>query len=180
MPLFPYNYVVKLLRKGDRVYIEVPPEIAEKKIKAIKLSGGIFVVATEEALKELIERQLQYVIRKGIRKKMEAKKMEKGSGYWVFSSEEEAAQFSSRHAQQIRRRELLGVRSFDGKYYVVRADVYSSLLPRVLEALGEGKTVEKLAEELDVEKDLVKAVLELAREEGIVYEAPGGVYKRAE
>ena len=172
--------VVKLLRKGDRVYVELPEELRDRPLKAIKISSGIFVVATEDALKELIDRQLRYVIRKGIEKKVQGISTKRGEGYWMFSSEEEAAQFSSKHAAQIRRREMLGIKSFDGKYYVVRADVYASVLPRILRALGSGKTADELSAELGLERDLVKAVLELAREEGLVYEAAGGVYKRAE
>ncbi len=180
MDLFVNSIVAKLLKKGDKVYIELPDELKEKPLKAIKISKGIFVVATEDALKELIDRQLRYVIRKGLERKMQQTSTKKGEGYWVFASEEEAAYFSSKHAAQIKRKEMLGIKSFDGKYYVVRADVYTRVLPRILKAIKDGKTPDELATELGLEKDLVKAVLELAREEGLVYEAPGGVYKRAE
>lgn len=180
MDLFANNTVAKLLKKEGKVYVELPEELKDKPLKAIKISKGIFVVATEDALKELIDRQLRYVIRKGIEKKVRGISTKRGEGYWLFTSEEEAAYFSAKHAAQIRRREMLGIKSFDGKYYVVRADVYATVLPKVLRALGSGKTPDELSTELGLERDLVKAVLELAREEGLVYEAPGGVYKRAE
>jgi ribosomal protein S25 len=74
----------------------------------------------------------------------------------------------------------LGVKGFDGKYYVVRADVYEETLEKIKEATGEeGATVDEIAAKTGLEKGLVRAVLEIAREDGIFYELRGGRYAYA-
>ncbi|HID09315.1 TPA: hypothetical protein EYP13_03740 [Candidatus Micrarchaeota archaeon] len=181
--------MAKLIKRGDRLFIELPESLKDKKIKAIKLEPEIFVIASEGAIKRLIERQMHYLLSRRIRNRLvgerREEKREEKRGRWeedyaVITSEEAARAFSREHAWEFKRGELLGVKGFDGKYYVVRASTYAEVLENLREALGsEGATPKEAAERLKLPEDLVKAVLEVAKEEGVVYEVKGGRYRYA-
>jgi len=182
--------VVKLLKKDGKTYIELPESLMGKSIKAIKLADEIFVVASDEAIKRLLERQMYYVLQKRVRKALV--KTEQSTGkpitksqsmtkdYAILETEEQARAFSRQYAADFKSGRLLGVKGFDGKYYVVRADTYNSVLARIEEVIREhGATVQEIAERIGLDPKLVRAVVEIAREDGIVYEMPGGKYAYA-
>ncbi len=171
--------MVKLLKKGEKIFIELPAGFPTENLKAVILDKDIFVVTTEDAIKRLLRKQLWYVLRSKVKKNLESvKNLNEGEAYWIIESEEMAAAFSSAHATEIKKGWLLGVRSFDGKYYVVRSDVYQALLPKILEIVKKAPaSPEDIERSAGIKKELAKAILEVAREEGIVYELPGGKYK---
>lgn len=174
--------MVKLIRKDDRLFIELPESLEKKKIKAIKLEPEVFVIASEEAIKRLIERQMLYIFSKRVKNRIvEDKKETQWKGeFAIISSEDAARTFSREHSWEFKRGELVGVKGFDGKYYVVRASTYAKVLEALRESLwGEGATPKDAAKRLGQPEDLIKAVLEVAKEEGIVYETKEGKYRHA-
>ncbi|HIP74386.1 MAG TPA: hypothetical protein EYH14_01915 [Euryarchaeota archaeon] len=183
--------MAKLIKRGEKLFIELPESFKDKKIKAIKLEPEIFVIASEEAVKRIIERQMQYMLYRRIKNRLvkvdapaHRERGEKKAGwegeYAVLPSDDAARAFSREHAWEFKRGEILGVKGFDGKYYVVRASTYAKVLEALRDALGEeGATPKEAAQRLKLPEELVKAVLEVAKEEGVVYEAKGGRYKYA-
>ncbi len=180
--------MAKLIKKDGRLFIELPESLQDKKIKAIKLEPEIFVIASEDAIKRLIDRQLRYVITRRVKnrlvqrgeKKGEEKKTVWNEDYAIIKSDEAARAFSREHAWEFKRGELLGVKGFDGKYYVVRASLYSEVLSKIEYELGkESLNSKELAERLKLPEELVKAVVEIAKEDGIIYEDRGGKYHYA-
>ncbi len=184
--------MAKVLKKDGKMYIELPESLYGKKIKAIRLADEIFVVASDEAIKKLLERQMYYVIQRRIQKKLvnrpsgnpRAGAQQQGRNglpeFTIIESDEQARAFSRRYAAQFRSGQILGVKGFDGKYYVVRADVYDRALQKIREILEQGSAgVKDLAAKSGLSEKLVRAVLEIAREDGIVYEMPGGKYAYA-
>ncbi len=182
--------MAKLLKKDGKTYIELPESLVGKNIKAIKLADEIFVVASDEAIKRLLERQMYYVLQKRVQRalvsteKKTGKTIAKAPGmtkeYAILETEEQARAFSRQHAADFKSGKLLGVKGFDGKYYVVRLDAYNSALARIEDVIREGgATVQEIAEKTGLDPKLVRAVVEIAREDGLIYEMPGGKYAYA-
>jgi len=180
--------MAKLIKKDGQLFIELPESLQDKKIKAIKLEPEIFVIASEDAIKRLIDRQLRYVITRRVKnrlvqrgeKKEEEKKTVWNEDYAIIKSDEAARAFSREHAWEFKRGDLLGVKGFDGKYYVVRASLYSEVLAKIESELSkESLNSKELAERLKLPEELVKAVVEIAKEDGIIYEDRGGKYHYA-
>jgi len=176
--------MAKLIKKEGRLFIELPESLKGKKIKAVKLEPEIFVIASEDAIKKLIERQMHYTISRRIKTRLvendTSKKSQWKKEYAILPSEDVARTFSREHAWEFKRGDLLGVKGFDGKYYVIRAATYAEILEVLQSALGkEGATPKEAAERLNRPEDLLKVVLEIAKEEGIVYEMKGGKYRYA-
>ena len=182
--------VKKVVIKGKE-YLELPEDLNKKKLMIIRLEDGLYLVGTDEKVRDTVKRQVVYLLsrkKKDVREDSERRRkkiikapevVERG-GYWVFDTEQEAAAFSRRHAEEFQAGYILGIRGFDGKYYAVRRSLYDSLLPRILSLVRESpRTVEEISTILKKDKNLVKAILELAREEGIVVERSGGVYEYA-
>ena len=175
---------MRKIKRGNEEYVELPEDLRGKKIMLIRLEDGLYLLGEEEATKKMIERQVAYLIRKNKipreGKKREGRIIKAPEEYWVFDTEQEAANFSYHHSMDIQTGEILGVRGFDGKFYAVRKSLYSYMLPKILSLLKEKPmTVEELSQSLKKDRNLIKAILELAREEGIVIEKSGGVYTYA-
>lgn len=97
------------------------------------------------------------------------------NGYIILSGSREAQELSERLSKQ--KGSVMGVRGFDGKYYVVTATYFL----KVSEALGriEGDTTpEEAAEKSGLSIDGCKAVLKLLAEKGDYAEKKGGIYAR--
>ena len=181
--------MAKLIKKEEKLFIELPESLKGKKIKAVKLEPEIFVIASEDAIKGLIERQMRYTISRRIKTRLvenesregnKVKKSQWKKEYAILPSEDAARTFSREHAWEFKRGDLIGVKGFDGKYYVVRAATYVEILEVLRDALGkDGATPKETAERLNRPEDLLKVVLEIAKEEGIVYEMKGGKYRYA-
>ncbi|NPA76311.1 MAG: hypothetical protein GXN93_00975 [Candidatus Diapherotrites archaeon] len=182
--------MAKLLKKDGRMYIELPESLQGKNIKAIKLADEIFVVASDDAIKKLLERQMYYVLQKRMQRRLVQREnagQKQGDRstthireFAILSSDEQARAFSRAHAAEFKAGKLLGVKGFDGRYYVVRADVYENVLGKIEAAVrGGGATVKEIAEKTGLDANLVRAVVEIAREDGIIYEMPGGKYAYA-
>ena len=178
------------MKKDGKTYIELPESLVGKNIKAIKLADEIFVVASDEAIKRLLERQMYYVLQKRVQRALvntEKKADRRASGttskirdYAIIETEEQARAFSRQHAGEFKSGKLLGVKGFDGKYYVVRTDVYNDALARIEDVIRDGgATVQEIAERTGLDQKLVRAVVEIAREDGLIYEMPGGKYAYA-
>ncbi|NPA86531.1 MAG: hypothetical protein GXO00_00795 [Candidatus Diapherotrites archaeon] len=181
----------KIVIEGKE-YLEVPEDLRKRKLLIIRLGEGLYVVGTDEQVRSLIKQQVSYLASRRGRKVEERerprvikapekrKEAPRDAGYWVFDTEVEAAAFSRKHADEFQRGDIVGIRGFDGKFYAVRRRLYNYYLPRILEKLRESPmTAEELASALGKNKDMVKAVLELAREEGLIIEKSGGVYEYA-
>lgn len=187
----------KIVIEGKE-YLELPNDLKRKKLLILRLDEGLYVVGTEEQVRSLVKRQVSYLAYKKLqgapRREKEERRSEregriikapqvpppKDSGYWVFDTEQEAIIFSRKHSEEFQTGEIKGIRGFDGKFYAVRRRLYNYYLVKILDLLREGpKTVEEIASILKKDRNLIKAVLEIAREEGLVIERSGGVYEYA-
>ncbi len=172
-----------LVIEGKR-YVEVPDDIKGKAL-LLKVEDGFYILISEHLASRILGEKVK--ISMNVRQDRSTNKNvntyrgkvnQYEKGYWVLESEPEALEFSKRFSQQLSSGEIIGVKSFDGKYYAVRRDVYNKLIPLITRFLSDGgKTVEELSTFLKADKELIKAVLEVAREEGVVIERSGGMYE---
>ena len=162
------------MKVGGKDYLELPEELRDSKVLVIKLKKKVYLVGDE--------RYIKYFIGDAVRDFLKRRREGgiKGDGYWVFDSEVEAAEFSRRHEREFASGEILGVKSFDGRFYAIRRSLYTRVLPKILHVLKAGpSTLEKISEELKLPKKLIRCALEIAREEGTVVEQQEGVYAYA-
>jgi hypothetical protein len=97
------------------------------------------------------------------------------SGYVIVSGNRDAQALSERLLKQ--KGSILGVRGFDGKYYVVTANYFQKVSGAIAQ-MGEETSPEDVAEKFGLPIDGCKAVLKLLSEKGEYIEKKGGIYVR--
>ncbi|GEM_PF-3128469 len=185
------------MKRDGKTYVELPEDLQDKKITAIRISKELILLGSSEAIRELVERQTMYLLRGKLAKKIvrsQERQKDGGSGapdkrtserqvrpssgefkYAIIRSEAEAKSFQSKHYWEFKKGQIRGVKGFDGNYYVMNTDFYQEAISAIERALQGGeKTVEELAAETGLPKDAVKVAVVLAGEDGIVYEKPDG------
>ncbi|MCD6415048.1 MAG: AbrB/MazE/SpoVT family DNA-binding domain-containing protein [Candidatus Diapherotrites archaeon] len=101
-------------------------------------------------------------------------------GYIITEDPEEARNIIRDLQGQIKSGEVASLRSFDKKYYFVSSSLINSAGSEIVANLEQGSmTLDELAESCGLEKDLVKAVIEVLRESGDILEKKKGVYALA-
>jgi len=102
--------------------------------------------------------------------------------FTVVSNDEAARRLSQRLSQEIRRKEVIGTKSFDGDYFVIKSSLYEKQAPAVLKLIKGSQEISagELAERLRLDKQLVIAVCEFLKEEGDITERRREVYRSVE
>ncbi len=98
------------------------------------------------------------------------------NGYIILRENKEAQKLSERLMKQ--KGSILGVRGFDGKYYVVTSN-YFTKVAKAIYGMGDEVSPEEVAEKYGFSIDGCKAVLKLLAEKGEYAEEKGGIYVRA-
>lgn len=105
-------------------------------------------------------------------------KLEKG--YVITDDPEEARKLMNELQEQIKSGEVASLRSFDKKYYFVSSDLVNSVGSEIIANLEQGEmTLDELAESCGLEREMVKAVIEVLRESGDIIEKKRGLYALA-
>jgi hypothetical protein len=97
------------------------------------------------------------------------------SGYVIVEGNRDAQSLSENLLKQ--KGSILGVRGFDGKYYVVTANYFQKVAGAVAK-MGEEVSPQDVAEKFGLSIEGCKAVLKLLSEKGEYVEKKGGVYVR--
>jgi bifunctional DNA-binding transcriptional regulator/antitoxin component of YhaV-PrlF toxin-antitoxin module len=92
--------------------------------------------------------------------------------FTVLATEAEAKQLCNERNDEIRRRELFGIKSFGGEYFVIKAAMYERLAPMVLGMMRKKSraTAEEISIELKLNRQLVIVICEFLKEEGEITE----------
>ncbi len=98
--------------------------------------------------------------------------------FTVTKSEGKAKELSDKFREQIKKKEILGVKSFDGDYVVIKKELYEKHSPEVLRYIKGHSPVsaDALSDALNLKKPLVKVVCEFLREEGEITEKRKELY----
>ncbi len=99
-------------------------------------------------------------------------------GYAVIENEHEAEELSRMLTEEGKEDLVRGVRGFDQKYYVVTKEKLAELEWRILSAIDGKRNISQVSEELKEDPQLVRACVEVLREEGKIIEKRKGVYER--
>jgi hypothetical protein len=97
----------------------------------------------------------------------------------IVRDENVARALSTRLSNEIRKREVLGTRTFDGEYYIIKKSLYDKFAPVLLQYIKEHTptSAEQIASDLNIDKSLVKVVCEFLREEGEITERRKEIYE---
>ena len=152
----------KILKNEERKLLE--KMLKEGKVSYIhnkKFKEGIYVVDR----KKRVERDSDDMANRRF-----------ANGYIIRRENKEAQKLSERLMKQ--KGSILGVRGFDGKYYVVTSN-YFSKIAKAISGMGDEISPEEVAEKYGLSIDGCKAVLKLLAEKGEYAEEKGGIYVRA-
>ncbi|MBD3390064.1 hypothetical protein GF415_03885 [Candidatus Micrarchaeota archaeon] len=152
----------KILKNEERKLLE--KMLKEGKVSYIhnkKFKEGIYVVER----KKRVERDSDEMANRLF-----------ANGYIILGENKEAQKLSERLLKQ--KGSILGVRGFDGKYYVVTSN-YFTKVAKAVSGMGDELSPEEVAEKQGLSIDGCKAVLKLLAEKGEYAEKKGGIYVRA-
>lgn len=99
--------------------------------------------------------------------------------YAIIRDENVAKALSARLSEEIRRREVLGTKTFYGEYYIIKKSLYDKCAPIVLQYIKAHAacTVDSISNDLGIDKSLIKIVCEFLREAGEIAERRKEVYE---
>ncbi len=98
-------------------------------------------------------------------------------GYLILEDKKLIYKLSREIEEQ--KKQVKGVMGFDKKLYVVDEKVYSEAKNKIEKEMKEALTIEEASERTGLEKGLVKAVVEVLKEQGDLIEKTKGVYQLA-
>jgi|GEM_PF-1163354 len=99
--------------------------------------------------------------------------------YVIVKDENIARALSMRLSEEIRRREVLGTKTFDGEYYIIKKSLYDKCAPIILQYIMShvSCTADSISNDLGIDKSLVKIVCEFLRESGEITERRKELYE---
>ena len=99
-------------------------------------------------------------------------------GFIVIDTELEAKQLSNRLEKEIKSGDVVGVRGFDKKFYIVSTALYQSLAPKIENLLKNKDTITatEAAQTLNLEEPCAIAILQVMKEQGELIEKKRGVF----
>lgn len=101
-------------------------------------------------------------------------------GYMILNDENEARALMDKIQQMQKSEGVRGIRGFDKKYYVLRRSFLSQHQAKIIGRLNRGDTsIDELSEELKIEPDAIKVILEILADDGEVLEKRKGIWCRA-
>ena len=102
-------------------------------------------------------------------------------GFIVAENERDAKKLSDELASNVRKKEVMGVRGFDKKYYIVKSNFVSKYRSKIKNAIKEGnKTVDQIAAATGLENSACVALLTILNEEGEIIEKRKGTFINAD
>lgn len=101
------------------------------------------------------------------------------NGYMVVGSEALAKKISEEQSADIKSGKILGIKSFDGSFYVIKSDIYEKTRAKIDGALSKKPQIylDELAKELNADKTLLKTACEFMKEDGTIIEKRRELYR---
>lgn len=89
----------------------------------------------------------------------------------ILKNSNDAKEFSTIYQDKIKSKEIIGIKSFDGNYYVVYRYLFLETKDAIFNLNIKGNfTINVLEEKLKLSKDLLKIIIEILKEEGMILE----------
>lgn len=156
---------MRLFKHGDVLAVTVP-ESLRKKLKLKEGDDFAFVELTRGVLG---------LIDKGLTDKVKPKP-KTSADYLILNSEAEARQLSKGIAQKIKSGEVIGVRGFDKRFYIVSRDYLNKTKSIIKEAVGSGAELKSIVSRSKLPLDACLALVMVLKEEGELIEKKSDFY----
>jgi len=118
-----------------------------------------------------------YKLKKELEEKNEKNFALEKDDFQVIENSEEAKNFSQKREKEIKEGKILGIKGFDGKYYIIKKELFLAGKEKILKELKEGiKSLQDLSIKTKMNESLVKGICELLKEEGEIMEKRKGIY----
>jgi hypothetical protein len=99
-------------------------------------------------------------------------------GFIVIANEEEARRVSQSLEKQIKANEIMGIRGFDKKFYIVTGQYFKQNAPKILKFIGTREmSLKDIAFSLKMEENGAQACLMLLKEQGEIIEKRRNTFK---
>ena len=157
---------MRLFKHGDVLAVTVP-ESLRKKLKLKEGDDYAFVELTTGVL-ALVDRGLIDKVKP---------KPKTSADYLILNNEVEARQLSVSIAQKIKSGEVIGVRGFDKRFYIVSRDYLNKTKSIIKEAVGNGADLNSIVSHSKLPLDACLAMLVVLKEEGELIEKKTDFYE---
>ncbi|MFA5049726.1 MAG: hypothetical protein WC501_01835 [Candidatus Micrarchaeia archaeon] len=97
-------------------------------------------------------------------------------GYLIIEDGNDAKIFSDHIKDQMSSGNILGIRAFDGRYYITTRNFYNKIREKITKEVKESMSAVKISELCEVEKDACLVVLYLMLESGEAIETRKGFF----
>lgn len=163
-------YVQKILTPDEMAVLD---ELKKRKLLTVyvskKYSDGVYNIADS----------VYPMLKNTGEEKKEARQdgdIFQGRGYLIVNDNAEAKRLSERLKTEMKTGDVMGIKSFDGHFYVVKKEYYERTSAKILGVLTERMNSETIAKKCELEPEGCKAVLQLLSENGDVIEQKKGMY----
>ena len=100
-------------------------------------------------------------------------------GFIIVRNEEKVKKLSNELSARIKNNEVMGIKSFDGNFYIIEAALYEKKANSILDFLRKKKSayLSELSKELNLTKTLANIVCEFLKDDGSVIEKRKELYE---
>ncbi|MDO8428860.1 MAG: hypothetical protein Q7S92_06650 [Candidatus Diapherotrites archaeon] len=100
-------------------------------------------------------------------------------GFQIIVNENAAKEFSQKNFERFKSGKIQGLKSFDGRYYVIKTELLTQVSDKILKSLKSVKksTLADLSQQLNISPLLVKTVCQFLSEQGDIVEAKHETYQ---
>ncbi len=95
---------------------------------------------------------------------------------YIIGTSKDLSEIGAKYKDEIKSGRIKGLKGFDGKFYIAKAEYVERLSPLIIKQLDREKSIEEIASNLHVESDAVRTVLHILAEAGDVIEKRRGIY----
>ncbi len=96
----------------------------------------------------------------------------------IITNQNDASTFSQKHNDQIKANKIIGLKSFDGNYYVIDFLLFKQTKDKIFSLKLENTfSIKDIQDKLNLSEDVIKITLELIKEDGLVIEKRKEIYQ---
>jgi hypothetical protein len=159
------NIVKVFTNEGKQELYSISKDVYDKFLMRKKEGEKKIAEGPKKEINSSLEIKEKYGIEHEDVKKLEEK------GYVVLQTEAEAASISIALEESIKQGFVIGIRSFNKKFYIMLRSFFDKYAPQIIKILGGGEAkVEDIARMLGIEEEAARGILYLLAESGDVSE----------
>ncbi len=182
---------MRFFKHGESLAIVLPEKLKkssdvkqENEYEFFEVEKGTFILISKENLEEQTKGSIYGKLLKHehIEKEQQVEKPGDISllskGFAVILNEEEARNLSQKLEKEIKAKNVLGVRGFDKKFYIVSIDFFKHNASKIIKLLGSRElSLKEISTATGLEEAGCNACLQVMKDAGEVIEKRRGVFK---